>query len=41
MELMGYIVVAENDNVVRKYADGRTEQIEPIQPTGISKVAFD
>jgi hypothetical protein len=41
MEIMGYIVVAENSHVVRKYADGRSEQIEAIRPTPTTKVAFD
>jgi hypothetical protein len=41
MELMGYIVVAENGHVVRKYADGSSEQITQIPPSGTTKVAFD
>ncbi len=32
MQIMGYIVIAQNGWVVKKYADGRVEQIEPINP---------
>jgi len=30
MEVMGYVVIARNGWIVKKYADGRIEQIEPI-----------
>lgn len=30
MQVMGFIVVAQGNNVVKKYADGRTEIISPI-----------
>ena len=32
MQVMGYIVIAQNGWVVKKYADGRIEQIEPLNP---------
>lgn len=31
MEVMGYVIIAENGWLVKKYADGRTEQISPIE----------
>ncbi|MBP6623593.1 MAG: hypothetical protein KA198_00385 [Chitinophagaceae bacterium] len=31
MKVMGYVVVAENDAVVKKYEDGRTEIIVYLQ----------
>lgn len=31
MEVMGYIVVVENNEVVRKYADGTREVVAPIE----------
>jgi len=30
MEVMGYIVIAEDRWIIRKYSDGRIERIEPI-----------
>ncbi len=41
MQLMGYIVVAENGWVIKKYADGSVEQLEPIEPAENVEVAFD
>jgi len=32
MEIMGYNVIAQNGWVVKKYADGTIEKIEPIDP---------
>ena len=32
MQIMGYLVIAQDGWVVKKYADGRIERIEPINP---------
>ena len=32
MQIMGYNVIAQGGWVVKKYADGRIEKIEPINP---------
>ncbi len=31
MEVMGYVVIAEDGWLVKKYADGRIEKISPIE----------
>ncbi|GAA4743519.1 hypothetical protein [Flavisolibacter ginsenosidimutans] len=31
MEVMGYVIIAEDGWLVKKYADGRTEKISPIE----------
>jgi hypothetical protein len=31
MEVMGYVIIAENGWLVKKYADGRTEQLSAIE----------
>lgn len=32
MQVMGYTVIAQNGWIVKKYADGRIEEIEPLNP---------
>lgn len=41
MQIMGYTVIAENGWVVKKYADGRTEKISPIEVTTNGNLALD
>lgn len=36
MEVMGYVLIAEDGWLVKKYADGRTEKISPIERTNIN-----
>ena len=31
MEVMGYVIIAEDGWLIKKYADGRKEQISPIE----------
>lgn len=41
MEVMGFVVVAQNGWVVKKYADGTIERLTPIPSTENIKLALD
>jgi hypothetical protein len=41
MEVMGYIVIAQDGWVVKKYADGRIEKLEPIPPSDVTELILD
>lgn len=38
MKVMGYIVVAEGENIIKKFADGRIEIISPINKNKKKKI---
>ena len=40
MELMGYIVIAKDGWVVKKYTDGTIEKIAPIEQVNINNAAL-
>jgi hypothetical protein len=41
MDIMGYVVVAHEGWIVKKFADGSIEWIAPIEPVENAEVALD
>ena len=41
MQIMGYIVVAQDGWIIKKFADGRIEKLEAIEPAENVEIAFD
>ena len=37
MDIMGYVVIAEDGWLVKRYADGRTERLSPLENSNPNK----
>lgn len=40
MEIVGYVVIVENNQVIKKYKDGKVELIEQLEPND-QEIKFD